>query len=239
MRVILTRVGVKEELLDLVLVEVEVSAGLVVALLQAGDGFLGLLGRDFREHVVLRGLGGSGAVFAEEFRKHVEAEAAGPEGVGGFLVGGPLGLLAIDRESTRLREVDWLVKGGEVRDRALVDLLLKEGVDLEGRGQVATLQVEVERLAVAVDELIHFFSGEVHLRAIEVFAVGLHDGVHVDRAHVFLADVEFLEERRGGAGLVLHRLRGGEAGGLGGGQRCQKDWQQEKSEAHKGCGGET
>ena len=239
MRVILARVGVKEELLDLVLIEVKVGAGLVVALLQAVGGFLGLFGGDLREGLILRGLGGSGAIFAEEFRKHVEAEAARPEGVGGFLVGGPLGLLAVDGESARLGEIDRLVEGGEVRDRALVDPLLEEGVDLEGRSQVAALQVEIERLAVAVDELVHFFGREVHLRAIEVLAVGLHDGVHVDRAHVLLADVELLEERRGGARLVLHRLRGGEAGGLGGGQRCQKDRQQEKSEAHKGWGGET
>jgi hypothetical protein len=189
--------------------------------------------------LVLGGLGGSGAVFTEEFRKHVEAEAAGPEGVGGFLVGGPLGLLAVDWEGARLGEVDRQVEGGEVRDRALVDLLLEEGVDLEGRGQVAALQVEIERLTVAVDELFHFFGGEVHLRTIEVFAVGLHDGVHVNRPHILLADVKLLEERRGGARLVLHRLRGGEAGGLGGGQCCQKNRQQEKSEAHKGWGGET
>ena len=234
-RVVLAGVGVEEDLLDLVLVEVEVGAGLVVALLQAGDGLLRLLRGDLREGVVLGGLGAARAVFAEEFREHVEAEAAGPEGVGGFLVGGPLGLLAVDREGARLGEVDRLVEGGEVRDRAFVDLLLEEGVDLEGRGQVAALQVEVEGLAVAVDELVHLFGREVHLRAVEVLAVGLHDRVHVHRTHVLLADVELLEKGRGGAGLVLHRLRGGEAAGLSGGQRCHhQDWQQEKSESHKG-----
>ena len=101
------------------------------------------------------------------------------------------------------------------------------------------MEVEIERLAVAIDELVYFLAREVHLRTIEAFAVGVDDRVHVDRAHVLLTDVQFLEEGRGGASLILHRLRGGEAGGLAVGQRCQKNRQQEKSEAHKGWGGET
>ncbi len=96
------------------LIKVEVGAGFVVALLQAGDGFLGFFRGNLRQGLVLRGLGGSGAVFAEEFLKHVQAEAAGPERVGGFLVGGPLGLLAVDWEGARLGEVDRQVEGGEV-----------------------------------------------------------------------------------------------------------------------------
>ena len=59
MRVVLARVGVEEELFDLVLIEVKVGAGLVVALLQAGGGFLGLFRGNLREGVVLWGLGGT------------------------------------------------------------------------------------------------------------------------------------------------------------------------------------
>ena len=229
--VVLARVGVEEDLLDLMLVEVEVGAALLVALLEAGGGFLGLGRGDLRQGGFLRSL--ARAIFAEQLRKHVETQAAGPEGVAVRGVGRPLGLLAVEREGARLGEVDRLVERGEVRRGAFDDAFLEERVDLEGRGQVAALEVEVQGLAVAVHELVDLFGREVHLRAVEVLAVGAHHRVHVDGAHVFLADVQLLEERGRGARLVLHRLRGGEAAGLGGDQRCQQDRQEGKAESHK------
>ena len=236
MRVILAGVGIQEDFLDLMLVEVEVGAALLVALLEAGDGFLRLGRGDLRQAGLLGRL--ARAVFAEQFGKHVEAQTAFPEGVGVFRGGGPLGLLAVEREGARLREVDRTVEQREVLRRAFRDALLEQGVDLEARGQVAALEVEVEGLAVARDELVDLLGREVHLRAVEILAVGAHHRVHVDGAHVLLADVELLEEGGRGARLEQHRLRGGEAAGLGGDQRCQEDRQEGKAESHKsgvGC----
>ena len=97
------------------------------------------------------------------------------------MVIGPIGFLAFDAEGPRFIEVDGLVEGEERGLGAVTDLLLEKGVDLEGGGQVAPLEVEIQRLAVAVDELIHLFGGEIHFRRVEALAVSLEHAVHVHR----------------------------------------------------------
>ena len=57
MRVVLAGIGIQENLFDFVLVEIEVGAGLIVALLETRDGFFGLFERDFGNARFFGGLG--------------------------------------------------------------------------------------------------------------------------------------------------------------------------------------